>query len=267
MHKKNYATNTRSASNGFTLIELLVVIAIIAILAAILFPVFARARENARRTSCISNLKQMGIGVMMYVQDFDERYPLNSQTRASLGEPWVTGLIGADFTSSASIFWPQFIYPYTRNMQMFYCPSGRSTGNGVYGHYGANQLLLPIGSATATAWSMASMPAPASIYLLMDAGIYRLSPVNVKAPDANGNYLPGTGPGSDANLPAITFAATINDLDGDYKTGRHFGGISMMFADGHAKWLKSGLVYSEAAKCTSSCSGYTTKSFWNPASE
>ena len=62
--------------SGFTLIELLVVIAIIAILAAILFPVFARARENARRTSCVSNLKQIGLGIMQYTQDYDERYPL-----------------------------------------------------------------------------------------------------------------------------------------------------------------------------------------------
>ena len=63
-------------NEGFTLIELLVVIAIIAILASILFPVFARARENARRTSCLSNLKQLGLGAMMYVQDYDESYPL-----------------------------------------------------------------------------------------------------------------------------------------------------------------------------------------------
>src|SRR4028118_675254 len=65
----------RAAHRGFTLIELLVVIAIIAILAAILFPVFSRARENARRASCMSNLKQIGLGVMQYVQDYDERYP------------------------------------------------------------------------------------------------------------------------------------------------------------------------------------------------
>lgn len=73
----------KKQSRGFTLIELLVVIAIIAILAAILFPVFARARENARRTSCLSNLKQMGLGMMMYVQDYDETYPYGYYTPAS----------------------------------------------------------------------------------------------------------------------------------------------------------------------------------------
>ncbi len=72
--------NSISRKNGFTLIELLVVIAIISILAAILFPVFARARENARRASCLSNLKQMGIGIMMYTQDYDEMYPDSTTT-------------------------------------------------------------------------------------------------------------------------------------------------------------------------------------------
>src|SRR4051812_18788683 len=80
---------------GFTLIELLVVIAIIAILAAILFPVFARARENARRAACQSNLKQIMLGIAQYNQDYDERYPLGSI------------VVGASF-----VVWPQLIQPY-----------------------------------------------------------------------------------------------------------------------------------------------------------
>src|SRR3954447_724453 len=71
------AVRTRRSRRGFTLIELLVVIAIIAILAAILFPVFAQAREKARQVGCLSNLKQMGTATMMYVQDYDETYPSN----------------------------------------------------------------------------------------------------------------------------------------------------------------------------------------------
>jgi len=76
----------RSQARGFTLIELLVVIAIIAILAAIIFPVFAKAREKARATACVSNVKQLGMGWMMYVQDYDETYPPNNTTNGATAE-------------------------------------------------------------------------------------------------------------------------------------------------------------------------------------
>ncbi len=93
--------------SGFTLIELLVVIAIIAILAAILFPVFARAREKARQTSCLSNVKQLGTSLMMYVQDYDERYP--AEVAAA-----VPG-------SDGGIVWQ--LNAYAKNMQIWVCPS------------------------------------------------------------------------------------------------------------------------------------------------
>jgi prepilin-type N-terminal cleavage/methylation domain-containing protein/prepilin-type processing-associated H-X9-DG protein len=103
------------AKRGFTLIELLVVIAIIAILAAILFPVFARARENARRASCQSNLKQIGIGLAQYVQDYDERLPVYGNTSYSGENP--NG--GSDSQSS----WRQKTQPYIKSTQVFQCPS------------------------------------------------------------------------------------------------------------------------------------------------
>src|SRR5471032_1752630 len=95
---------------GFTLIELLVVIAIIAILAAILFPVFARARENARRASCQSNLKQIGLGMLQYAQDYDERIPFG--VFAGYGNSLPDG-----------IGWAGPLYPYLKSAQIFVCPS------------------------------------------------------------------------------------------------------------------------------------------------
>lgn len=245
---------------GFTLIELLVVIAIIAILASILFPVFARARENARRASCMSNLTQIGLGVMMYVQDYDEHYPLNWQTKASLGGPWTSLPSSTDFTASTTIFWPLFIQPYTKSDQVYYCPSSTYSSSGVYGNYGINRLILVDGSATAASLAMAAVPTPSSTYMIMDAGIYRLNPTDVKGPGASCNYLPGTGPQSAVNLPAM--ACSLTALAPDYATGRHFGGVNMVFGDGHVKWLKSEVVYQEAKKCASGTCG-TTKSAWN----
>src|SRR4051812_41661394 len=99
---------TRNANRkAFTLIELLVVIAIIAILAAILFPVFGRARENARRSSCQSNLKQMSVAAMQYVQDYDETYPWASNTVPIIEVP-----VGGWWSTAGDVFWPQILYPY-----------------------------------------------------------------------------------------------------------------------------------------------------------
>ena len=104
-----FSTRARNRS-AFTLIELLVVIAIIAILAAILFPVFARARENAKRTSCQSNLKQIGLGIIQYQSDYDGYYP-PSQT-------------GAGSTLAS---WPTLMFPYIKSEQVFVCPSGEES--------------------------------------------------------------------------------------------------------------------------------------------
>jgi len=106
----------RRASPGFTLIELLVVIAIIAILAAILFPVFARAREKARQASCQSNLKQIGLGCQMYAQDYDEMLPINCIA---------IGPHADDFHGAGGLreWWYEAIHPYIKNTQIWSCPS------------------------------------------------------------------------------------------------------------------------------------------------
>ena len=113
---------------GFTLIKLLIVIAVIVILAAILFPVFARARENARRASCQSNMKQIGLGVMQYTQDYDEKYPLRDHG-------------GAGAARDATSPWAQ-IQPYVKSTQILKCPSGTFTPSDNPGVAGIQRLLL-----------------------------------------------------------------------------------------------------------------------------
>ncbi len=109
--------SVRQSDGGFTLIELLVVIAIIAILAAILFPVFSRARESAKRVSCTSNLKQIGGAVMMYVKDYNDHYPW-------LATPWYTGTVQLIGGGSAQLRLIQDVLkPFTKNPMIWKCPS------------------------------------------------------------------------------------------------------------------------------------------------
>jgi prepilin-type N-terminal cleavage/methylation domain-containing protein len=122
MHCSN-APRTGAHRSGFTLIELLVVIAIIAILAAILFPVFAQAREKARQTSCLSNTKQMGLAVLMYIQDYDEVTPL------AYHNPSWGGTQGPHTNFYAS--WWSFIYPYNKSSQVTRCPSNPNNNQNV----------------------------------------------------------------------------------------------------------------------------------------
>ena len=117
----------RARGRGFTLIELLVVIAIIAILAAILFPVFAQAREKARQTACTSNLRQISTASALYLQDYDETFPVWAWTP----ERQVARPDGTSYTGK--VIWPLLYMPYVKNEGVFACPSdGRarsSVGN------------------------------------------------------------------------------------------------------------------------------------------
>jgi prepilin-type N-terminal cleavage/methylation domain-containing protein/prepilin-type processing-associated H-X9-DG protein len=137
--------------HGFTLIELLVVIAIIAILAAILFPVFAKAREKARQSSCLSNVKQMIIGVMSYAQDYDEKLPFDG-TFAGVG------------AYPVAPYWDQIILPYIKNTQIFRCPSvAVGTRNYRYNAVRGGSQLNPQMPA-----SLGAIDSPASTLLLVD---------------------------------------------------------------------------------------------------
>lgn len=195
---------------GFTLIELLVVIAIIAILAAILFPVFAKAREAARSASCKSNLKQIGSGWMMYLQDYDEKTPFNTWANGSQCDP--AGRRGVMLYR---------IQPYIKNRAVLICPSDGSPFQGddcvdgvsvpVLMSYGSdNNNVIDNGS------SIARIDAPASTYLAFDSQRYFGTP--------------------ESNIDSFGWTKDGNN-NGDFRA-RHSSLVNSVFCDGHVKALK-----------------------------
>lgn len=198
----------KKGHQGFTLIELLVVIAIIAILAAILFPVFARARENARRASCQSNLKQIGLGVMQYTQDYDEGFP-----PAATGNP-------NGWNAATRLTWRQIIQPYVKSTQLFACPSNpenkriadpaRDGYPAMPQSYGANGRIMHDN----TKISLAVIEKSAQKVLVSE----------IRAPFEM-FFVGSPNQSSNNDFPDLSFAG-------------HLSTMNVLFADGHVKALK-----------------------------
>ncbi len=258
-------------SKGFTLIELLVVIAIIAILAAILFPVFQKVRENARRTACLSNLKQIGLGIVQYNQDFDEKEPNGNNQYGS-----ATG-------------WAGCIYSYVQSVGVFQCPddSGRGERASSYA-YNANFVINPFDSApskpcgydattapngvpgTCTGHALAEFSAPAKTVMFFEvANSSGYDPSNTTGAAVNGftsdfQYSGGSpsgrGYGGDydpygfhnaaiatATPTRMKYATGYMRFSGQTvqftaATGRHTDGSNFLMADTHAKFFRPMMV-------------------------
>ena len=217
--------NSSGVRKGFTLIELLVVIAIIALLASILFPVFARAREKARQASCGSNLKQIGLGLMQYVQDYDEVLPL-AMPRVSAG------------CVAQSGSWMDFIYPYVKSNDIFDCPdNAANSGVGQYSYPWSPGSNLGSYSINNMFWghspdndlchetSVSTMPkivVPATTVWVTESGYDNFATVNY-----------GYGPATETTIQG--FPALSPDVGQGLIIARHSNMVNVLWLDGHVK--------------------------------
>jgi len=248
----------RNHVSGFTLIELLVVIAIIAILAAILFPVFAKVREKARQTSCLSNEKQLGLGFAQYVQDNEETYP---------GGTIANVLSGNDHFG---IGWAGQIYPYVKSTGVYACPDDRAQSQpnanppmyevsyAMNTHIINSYLSSAFNNPQGPMGKLSGLNAPAQTVLLcevtnnlanitsIDEGLSHNPPAThfSVVSSASGGCL-GVTPGAyDSQARVSTGPVDLNTGGLDGTTGRHTDAANYLLADGHAKWIQGARVSS-----------------------
>jgi len=220
----------RRRESGFTLIELLVVIAIIAILAAILFPVFAQARESARQTTCLSNEKQVGLAVHMYLQDYDSTYPAQQVDGVYVNLPG-----GPVIYKNPLQNYMDELYPYIKNDSVFLCPDSKfNKGENKGGwansyHFNGAFLSTPPGckAGSCSGINEASVVAPANTQIIREAG------EGVRWDRAwERPYSAGAGTGGYAQDDCNQFATSFF----------HRNGCNLLAADGHAKYYQTKLT-------------------------
>jgi prepilin-type N-terminal cleavage/methylation domain-containing protein/prepilin-type processing-associated H-X9-DG protein len=224
---------------GFTLIELLVVIAIIAILAAILFPVFAKVREKARQTSCLSNEKQLGLSLMQYTQDYDEKFPNGDGSGRG---------------------WAGETYSYTKSTALYKCPDDSTTTDSAGRlalSYGYNRNLTT-GAYGASGNALAALNAPAKTVLLFEIVGHNANISNVAGIvshdgtvglDTDSYSSEGGDNSGNGQADAYTGQDDTGQMGGrtvsdgsKNPTGRHTDGSNFLLTDGHAKWLRGSAV-------------------------